>query len=130
MFFYKKNNLNLGKLGEKIAVKYLKRKGYKILELNFFNKTRRRVGEIDIIAKKDGKIFFVEVKTRLLNKKENVLPEESINASKLRKLNKAALVYLNQNNVVGAEYQFDAISILVEKEKRNAKVRHLESIFF
>ena len=130
MFFCRKKSLNLGPLGEKIAAKYLKKKGYKILELNFYNKKGRRMGEIDIVAKKGEKIFFVEVKTRYFNATTSVLPEESINVAKLRKLNKIALVYLNEKNLIDEEYQFDAISILVEQEKRNAKIRHLKSIFF
>ncbi|MFC1644819.1 YraN family protein [Patescibacteria group bacterium] len=130
MFFKKKNNLTVGKLGEKIAAKYLKKKGYKILELNFYNKIGRRLGEIDIIAKKEKKIIFVEVKTRELRGGVDVLPEESISRLKLRKLNKIALFYLSKKDLENAEYQFDAIAIWIEKENRNAKVRHLESIFF
>lgn len=51
---------NLGKLGEEIVAKYLKRNGYKIVEKNYKNK----FGEIDLIVKKDNMLSFIEVKTR------------------------------------------------------------------
>lgn len=59
--FYKKN---LGQEGEKIAIKYLQRLGYTIIEQNF----RCKSGEIDIIAKEKEQIIFIEVKTRTSNR--------------------------------------------------------------
>ena len=59
--FYKKA---LGQEGEKIAIKYLQRLGYTIIEENF----RCKSGEIDIIAKEDNEIIFIEVKTRTSNR--------------------------------------------------------------
>mgnify|MGYP000688821044 CR=1 FL=1 len=54
------NNHILGKIGEKIAVKYLQKQNYEIITTNFYT----RKGEIDIIAKQDKEIIFIEVKTR------------------------------------------------------------------
>ena len=52
--------LHFGKEGEKAAVKFLKKKGYRIIEKNYRNKT----GEIDIVAEQDEVLVFVEVKSR------------------------------------------------------------------
>ena len=54
-------NKKLGREGEKQAVKYLKKNGYKILEKNY----RTRFGEVDVIARKGEVVAFIEVKTRL-----------------------------------------------------------------
>ena len=49
----------IGKLGEMLIVKHLRNKGYALVESNY----RKGYGEIDLIMKKDGKIYFIEVKT-------------------------------------------------------------------
>jgi putative endonuclease len=129
MFLWRSKKISLGDAGEKIAAKYLKRKGYKILELNFCNSKGRRLGEIDIIARVDGVIVFAEVKTRKLSNSSDVLPEESINRKKLHKLNKIANFYLRKNNLLNSNYRFDAVSVWVDEGGKNAKVKHMESIF-
>ena len=83
---------NIGDLGEKIALNYLKKKSYKILELNWFNRSGKRLGEIDIIAlSSEGILVFFEVKTRKVcdvNDKEIVMPENQVNYNKLNKIKK------------------------------------------
>ena len=54
------NNIEKGKLGEEIASKYIISKGGKVIERNY----RTRVGEVDLIAKLNGELVFVEVKSR------------------------------------------------------------------
>lgn len=118
----------VGIIGEKLAEKYLRQKGYRILARNFFNPIGRRIGEIDIIAKKDELIVFVEVKTRL-QKPSIIIPEECINRVKLHKLNKIAAYYLKTNKLIPNPYQFDAISILYDQINKKASIRHLENIY-
>ena len=127
--FWKKKKSNLGQLGEKAAVKYLKKKGYRIIALNFQNIKGRRVGEIDIIAKEKDQIVFVEVKTRELEDYGDTLPEENITRQKLYKLQKIAEVYIKENNLWDYSYRFDAISVWISQDRKIAKVKHLESIF-
>lgn len=127
LLFWKKEPESLGKIGENLAAKFLKKNGYKILGRNFKNPQGRRLGEIDIIAEKDDKIIFCEVKTRWDN---DPLPEESITRKKLYRLKKIAGYYLNNNSLGDKDYQFDAIAILMKDNEKNAEIKHLESIFY
>lgn len=129
MFWNKnKQEKSLGQIGEDIAAKYLKKKGYKILDRNYCNTLGRRLGEIDIIARRNGEIVFVEVKTRILQEK-TVLPEENINPAKLHKLSKIANAYIKSNKLWDGPFHFDAISVLYDEVEKKAQVRHLENIF-
>jgi putative endonuclease len=126
----RKESLSLGARGEEAAKNYLKKLGYKIVALNFSNKSGRRLGEIDIIARDKNELVFVEVKTRMaLNSSFSPLPEESITPAKLLKLNKAASFYLAKNNMQDVPYRFDAIAISVDATKLRATIRHIKNIF-
>jgi putative endonuclease len=127
--FKRQQSLSLGARGEKAATAYLKKIGYKILANNFCNASGRRLGEIDIIARDGEEIVFVEIKTRVVSNKNNPLPEESINRTKLYKLNKAASFYMTQNRLYEAPYRFDAITLLVNENRETATLRHLKNIF-
>jgi putative endonuclease len=127
--FWKNKNLTFGEAGEKISAKYLEKKGYKILEFNFCNLKGRRLGEIDIIAKDGDCLVFVEVKTRKIETFGKKLPEESIGRQKLHKLNKIAQFYLRQKKLLDKNWRFDAVSVWLSLDQKEAKVKHLESIF-
>jgi putative endonuclease len=131
--FFRKNTdvtLSTGAYGEKIATKYLQNKGYKIIETNFKNPLGRQLGEIDIIAKKEGVLVFVEVKTRKRKRYENTLPEENITPKKLHKLNKAGQFYIKSKKLWEMTYRFDAISVLIGEDRKDFEIRHLDSIFY
>lgn len=123
--------IEAGKTGEQVAANFLQDHSYKILEMNYKNSLGKRLGEIDIIAedKKAGELVFVEVKTRRFQGNENTLPEENITRSKLHKLSRIAGSYLNRKNWQGRDYRFDAISVWLDWDSRNAKVKHLKNIF-
>lgn len=115
-----------GLYGEHLAEKYLKNKGYLILDKNF----RRKCGEIDIIAKKDNKIIFIEVKTRKLeNNREMGEGEESVNYYKQQKLLKTAELYLLEKKIDNIFWQFDVLSILIDKTAKIAKIKHIADAF-
>ncbi|MGK0175923.1 MAG: putative endonuclease, partial [Ulvibacter sp.] len=79
---------DLGKLGEQLAVDYLSRNGFIILERNFiYNKA-----EVDIIAKKEEKIIIVEVKTR--NSAFFGDPQDFVTKTKIKLMVKAANEYV------------------------------------
>ena len=119
----------LGAEGEKVAVNYLKKKGYQVLAKNYANSLGKRLGEIDIIAKEKDTLVFVEVKTRDLQKYAHTLPEENITYDKIHKLAKIANQYLYKHKLLDTAYRFDAISIWLDYENRKAKIKHLESIY-
>ena len=119
-----------GDLGEKVAARYLKNKGYEILETNYQNNSGRRLGEIDIIAKdlERNELVFVEVKTREYFKFKDTLPEENITPFKLRKLAKIAETYLKTKKLFNENFRFDAISVWLDLDSKKAKVKHILSI--
>lgn len=110
-----------GDFYEKIAVKYLKRKGFKILEKNY----RDSGGEIDIIAKHGKEIVFVEVRGR--GKNNIVSPEETVNSFKMKKIIKTAMSYLNKRRKEFEGIRFDVISIT--GEGKELSINHISSAF-
>lgn len=122
-------HLSIGQRGEKAAEKYLRSLGYKILELNFKNNFGRRLGEIDIIAKEDDEIVFVEVKTRISPNEELILPEENITPAKLYKLNKISSFYMSSNKLFSSNYRFDAITVSADPTNNKARLKHFKNIF-
>ena len=123
------NKQVVGALGERLGCRYLEKKGYVIRATNYKNALGRRLGELDIIAEKNGQIVFVEVKTRLKQGADMVLPEQNITRDKLLKLEKIASYYLRQEKKERMPYRFDALAIVLDRQGKNAKIRHLESIF-
>lgn len=102
---------DIGNKGEDIAVKLIKKKGYKVIERNF---NVPRAGEIDIIAKKKEYLVFVEVRLR-----KNTLHgsgAETVDIFKQRKLIKAAQTYLKLNNLNNIPARFDVVSITGDAE--------------
>lgn len=100
-----------GSRNEILASEYLKRKGYRILCMNY----RVRQGEIDIVAKDGEAIVFVEVKYR-----KNISaghPLEAVNEAKQRQISKTALFYMNQQklNPDLIEMRFDVVGILEDE---------------
>ena len=117
----------VGKIGEEIAVDFLKKKGYQILDRNYKFKIPGDLqrGEIDIVAKKENTICFVEVKT-LQDPKIEVFPEDKINFSKKKKLIATAESWLIKNKIpLDSKWQIDVVSIKIEKGK--TKIFHFEN---
>lgn len=124
-----KTRKQLGNFGEKIATDYLENKGYKILGRNFFfrmEKSALAKGEIDIIAKKNNVISFIEVKT--LSKDKGFEPEDEVDFKKQKKLIKLAEIWLNKNKIpLDTKWQIDVIGIKVDLETKKARIRHFEN---
>jgi len=99
-------NLEFGKQAEKAAVKFLKNRGYKVIQCNY----KTKFGEIDIIAEDKGVICFVEVKAR--HSKLFGEPSEAVSAAKQRQISKAAICYLKENNLLDHSARFDVVSSL------------------
>ena len=111
----------LGKLGEELAVTFLQKNSYEILETNWtFQKA-----EIDIIAKKENTLAIVEVKTR--SSLEFGLPQDFVKPKKIQLLVKAINEYVISNDL-DVEVRFDIIAIY--KEDKEYKLEHIEEAFF
>lgn len=97
---------DIGNKGEDIAVKVLKKKGYRIIERNF---NAPGMGEVDIVAKEKEYLVFVEVRLR-----KNILHgsgAETVDIFKQKRLIKAALMYMKVNNLNYVPVRFDVVSI-------------------
>jgi putative endonuclease len=114
-------NKELGKRGERLAVDYLKKKGYRIVETNY----RTRKGEIDIVCEHRDCVVFVEVKTR--RSLAFGEPEEAVNSRKRKRMLLTATRYLTEKyRPDKVDCRFDVITIL-EDGKRTLK--HIEDAF-
>lgn len=113
----------VGNKGEKLAAKFLKRKGYKIIQRNY----KCKLGEIDIIAEQDRTIVFVEVKTR--RTQEFGPPQNAITAAKRSQISKVALFYIREKKLVDQSCRFDVIGITFSPESRKPRIEHIENAF-
>lgn len=106
-----------GLKGEALAINYLKKKGYKILERNY----RTKFGEVDIIASKDGVIVFIEVKTRSTD--AFGAPEEAVTSQKQERVKKTALYYLKHLRTI-PPLRFDVISVELKEKPQIVHIEH------
>lgn len=114
---------DVGHRGEIEAIIYLHKKGYQILEQNFYT----RWGEIDIVAKKNKTITFFEVKTRIGNSKGK--PYESVNAGKIRRLYRPIQYFLLQKNLKDYKLSLDVMSIELNIDLTVKNVKHFEKVW-
>ncbi len=111
----------VGKLGEKEARKFLKKRGYRIREVGF----RCPRGEIDIIAQQKDCLVFVEVRT-----KSNLnfgTPEESITAAKKKKLVALALTYTNTHQNIPPLWRIDVVAIELDDKGKPKRIELIEN---
>jgi putative endonuclease len=111
----------LGDRGENVAAKYLRNKGYRIITRNF----RCAMGEVDIIARDQGTLVFVEVKTR---ETDEPTPETQVNHDKQHQLTKAGRYYLGRYGTPQPPARFDIVAV-VWPNGREPQIRHHESAF-
>lgn len=107
-----------GKIGEEIAVAYLKQNGYQIIERNF----ECRQGEIDIIAKDKNDLVFVEVKTR--SSALYGLPKEAVDKTKKKHIYRSAEYYVYLKHLENYPIRIDVIEIY--KKHGRFKVHHIK----
>jgi putative endonuclease len=112
---------DLGKLGEELAVEFLRKAGYEILETNWtFQKA-----EVDIIAQKENTLAIIEVKTR--SSLDFGLPQDFVKTKKIQLLVKAVNEYVIINDL-DVEVRFDIIA--VHKEGKSFAIEHLVDAFY
>ena len=107
---------DLGKKGEEKALRFLKKKGYRIIKQNYIC----NLGEMDIIAKEKDTLVFVEVKTRT-----SVAfgpPQLAVTPFKQRQLSKVALHFLKEKKLEDVKARFDVVAILLPPEKEEIEL--------
>jgi len=112
----------LGRRGEKLAKRYLKKQGYRHVTSNYST----RQGEIDLIMQDAETFVFVEVKTRM--NEEFALGEQSVNYSKQKHLSAAARHFIHVNRLQDRPCRFDVVAVAFP-EKSKPVVRHWPKAF-
>ncbi|WP_294392177.1 YraN family protein [uncultured Clostridium sp.] len=119
----KKFNKAVGNYAEQIAVNFLIKNHYNIIERNF----RNHLGEIDIVCLKDNCLLIIEVKGRYdIN---FGYPLESVTVSKQKTIAKVAASYINFKNFHNMNVRFDVIEILFNKNNSLYIINHIKDAF-
>lgn len=117
------SHIALGKRGEALAARFLRRKGYRILYTNF---RAPHGGEVDIVCrdKRHSELVFVEVKTR--SSEAFGAPAEAVDQKKRRLIIRGAMQWLRMLDMPGITYRFDIVEVLIGPP---LEIRHIENAF-
>ncbi|MBW2328178.1 MAG: YraN family protein [Deltaproteobacteria bacterium] len=104
--------MGTGQTGEDLAVCYLENQGYTIVERNY----RKRIGEIDIIARDGECLVFIEVKTRTNRRFGS--PFDAVDFRKQQQISRVALAFMTQHRCGEVPVRFDVIGVHLEESPR------------
>lgn len=108
--------IELGKRGEDLAYKEIKRRGYKKIIRNY----RCSLGEIDIIARDGDTLVFLEIKTRRAG--NLAYAKEAVDERKKRQISKVALEYLKANGFNDMKARFDVVAVSLEGKEPEIEI--------
>ena len=114
-------NLKIGNWGEELAVNFLERNNFRIIDRN----CHTTAGEIDIVAKKQDDYYFVEVKTR---RDRELANDSAVTAQKLHRFKKAVLKFCYRRDIKGG-LVLALIVILLDTKNKIAKIRFVPVTF-
>ena len=129
----------VGELGENIATRFLMKQGFLILDRNYTKKW----GEIDIVAEKSNKLYFIEVKSVSRETLKTFIsksysdsderyehrPEDNMHPWKLKRLSRTIQTYLLSKNISDdKEWQVDLLVVILNLKDKNAKVKVVSDI--
>ncbi len=125
----------IGDTGEGVACTYLEQRGFKVVDRNYL----KPWGEIDIVARKAKKLYFVEVKTvtrdtsrekgRGEGTRVTYRPEDNVHPAKLKRLHRAIQTYLLDYKVAEAtDWQIDVACVYLDFTTHKARVEMLENV--
>lgn len=112
----------LGRQGEKLALRFLRRKGCKVVTRNY----RCAGGELDLVVLYDEVVVFVEVKTR--TGRTHADPEDAVNFPKQQRMTRAARIFLHQTDSLDRPFRFDVVAITREDDGELA-IEHFVDAF-
>lgn len=126
------HNKKVGNLGENMACMFLVKHGFSVVDRNYSKKW----GEIDIVAKKNNSLHFVEVKSVVSSSSsadkyetDRYMPEENVHSWKLKRLANTIQTYLTEKSVPHeTEWQIDVIAVFLEDKNKKASFRFTENI--
>ena len=121
MAFGKASTKQRGQAGERLALGFLKKKGFRILKKNY----RNTFGEIDIVAEEKGQLVFVEVRT--LKSWQRHLPEETVGPKKQQKISRTAMAYIQEKGWEDRPARFDVIA--VKASDQEPAIHHIPNAF-
>lgn len=111
-----RERLELGNLGERLALKKIKDLGYKCIEKNY----RCSLGEIDLIARDRDCLVFIEIKTR---KGRSIgYAKEAVTPRKIRQISKVALAYMKANDCCDTKARFDVVAVNIKGDREEIEV--------
>ena len=120
----------VGKVGESICCEYVEKRGFRVVDRNY----RRKWGEIDVIAKKGGKLYFIEVKSVSCENLDDVgenldkyRPEDNMHPWKLQRLSRAIQTYLLEKDSE-EEWQFDVATVYLDHTSRKARIHYISDV--
>lgn len=116
------NNQLVGKIGEKLAKNYLENKGYQPIITNL----KTSYQEIDIIARKNGQFYFIEVKTRTSTAFGSAA--DQISHQKIHSLKKAMARYCFAQKINQEKAHLDFVAVDLDLPKKKAKISHFKDI--
>jgi len=122
----------IGEIGENVAKKFLMKHGFSILDRNYTKKW----GEIDIIAEKDNKLYFIEVKSvaretldGVLHETSNYRPEDNMHPWKLKRLSRTIQTYLLSKKIPDEkDWQVDLLVVFLDLKNKKAKIKVVSDI--
>jgi len=110
-----------GALGERIAERWLTRRGWRVIQRRFRNGHR----DIDLVVERDGTVAFVEVKAR--RGAEFGGPVQAVNYRKRKQLMRSAMVWIDRHGRAAESYRFDVVGVLVDGAV--VRICHVENAF-
>ena len=117
----------VGNLGENLACRFLEERGFKIIERNY----RKKWGELDIIAEKEGILHFVEVKSLTWRPGRQVeyLPEDNVRLWKKQRMSRAIRTYFLDRKISDeTDFEIDIAAVFLDFDRKKARIRMLENV--
>jgi putative endonuclease len=115
----------LGARGEQLAAEYLARQGYRLIARNYI---AAKLGELDLVFQHGPEMVFVEVKTRIGG--AAVMPEESVNPIKVRRLARLAEAYLASEGRDEDMWRIDVVAVVVDGAGHLRRLQHLRNAVY